>query len=234
VRNIITMKRIVITLSILLFCIAGNSQKLSHVIFSQGKTLSSYSFTTDQQIIIRISETGQLLEWGTEMESFRMNYTPGKLLPYMGRVDYYGDESADPIFKGKVKSIGTCFISYYPSTEIAAKAGKIQYLGNQLLDYYSHYDNAAFSGKLKLAGNYLLSYYSSFENDAFKGKLKSVDSCPISYFSSFEDNLIRGKIKSIGSVEYAWYTSRDRREFQGGLKSGSLRQTINGITYIVW
>src|SRR5687767_4467746 len=77
------------------------TQQLHQVAFSNGESFKSFSFLTDQGIIIRISDDGKLLQWGTEMDNRKLYYTPGKLDEYMGRVDYYGTE-ADSIFRGKV------------------------------------------------------------------------------------------------------------------------------------
>lgn len=215
-----------------LLAFSGFGQVLSHVAYAGGATFSSFSFRTDQGIIIKISDEGKLIEWGTEWETRRTDYYPGKLQPYMGRVDYYGRE-ADSISRGKVKSIGTCFFTYYGPFETEANIGKIKFLGRTMLDYYPEYENQAFRGKLKTAGPFLISYYSLFENEAFRGKLKSIGNTNISYFSTFDDQAIKGKVKSIGHVNYSWYTSRDRREYQGGLKGGNFIQLINDITYIV-
>ena len=226
------MKKQFMVLIVLFISTVCFSQKLGQVVFSKGTALSSIGFVADQQVIIRVSDDGSLLEWGMEMESYRYNYQPGKLLPFMGRVDYYGQES-DSSFRGKVKSIGTCFITYYPLSETAERAGKIKSLGMLQFDYFSQYDNAAFRGKLKSAGNYLLTYFASYDNEAIRGKIKSIDSCPISYYTSFEDKVIAGKVKSICSVNFEWYTSRDRRELQGSLKSGRYQQVISSIQYIL-
>jgi len=223
--------RIFFSLPLLLLACLTNAQELSHIQFSGGATVSSLSFTTDQQIIIKISEDGKVLEWGTEMEPFRYNYQPGKLLPYMGRVAYYGSE-ADSISKGKVKMIGTTLLSYYSASETNAKAGKLKSIGSTSLDYYSNYENAALTGKLKFAGNTLFNYYSSFENEAFRGKLKSAGKTTIAYYSTFDDKLIKGKVKSIDGTMYAWYASYETR-YSGGLKSGHLSRKINGVTYII-
>src|SRR5213075_3158673 len=80
------------------------SQQLSQVSFSNAATLSFISFLADQDVLIRISEEGKLLEWGIEPVSQRFNYFLPKLQPYMGRVDYYGPES-DSTSRGKIKSI---------------------------------------------------------------------------------------------------------------------------------
>lgn len=224
------MRNFIFYFSLLISCSAG-AQELSHIQFTAGKTFASFSFTTDQQVIIKISEDGSVLEWGTEMESYRYNYQPGKLLPYPGRVDYYGAE-ADSASRGKIKMIGTTMFSYYPATEIKEKAGKLRSIGSRQIDYYSNYDNQAIRGKMKSAGNVNFSYYYSHENEAFRGKLKSVNTTTLTWHSTFDDKLLQGKIKSIDNVNYSWYNSQESR-YGGGLKSGYVTRRINGVNYII-
>lgn len=226
------MKKIIFIASLFLIVSDIHSQDLSEIKFSNATTLSFFSFLTDQKIVIRISVDGKITEWGTLWDRGYFNYQPGKLVQYMGRVEYYGTE-ADSINRGKVKSIGTCYITYYGMFDIATNAGKVKSIGRTNLDYYSNFDNDASEGKLKSAGNMMFSYYNSFENIAVKGKLKSVGATQIEYYNSFDDKKIQGKVKNVGSVNYVWYNSNDRREFQGGLKSGSLEQVINGVKYIM-
>jgi hypothetical protein len=210
-----------------------HAQQLSQVTFTGGTKLSSFAFLGEDAVLIRISEEGKILEWGIEIQSERIaNYYAPKLQPYMGRVDYYGSD-ADSVFRGKVKSIGTCFFTYYNQYETVAKTGKLKSIGNMALDYYDNYDDATSKGKLKYIGTSILGYYSSYENEGFRGKLKTLGNSAISYFSTFDDKYIRGKVKSIGGVQIQWFTSLDRNGYGGGLKSGLYRQNINGITYIL-
>jgi hypothetical protein len=219
-------------ISIMLFSICAQSQQLSQVTFANGSTLSWFSFLTDQGTLIRISEDGKLLEWGTEVASERAsNYYAPKLQPYMGRVDYFGTE-ADTLNKGKVKSIGTCYFTYYAASEMDEKRGRLKSIGNAMLDYYSRYENPALKGKLRQAGSYSLTYYSMSDDEAYRGKLKTVGVTNISYNSTFYDKLIRGKVRGIGSVGYEWGSSTDLR-YAGALKSGAYRQNVDGITYIL-
>lgn len=226
------MRKIIILLHFSIFSVSLFSQKLSHVIFSGGANFSSFSFITDQKIIIRISLDGKVLQWGNEVELKRSNYRPGDLQEYMGRVEYY-NQLADSAFRAKVKNVGTCTITYYGSNENTAKVGKIKSVGTLKFDYYVDVVDKAFRGKLKSMGYDVVTYYSDFENESIKGKLKSVGNIPVSYYTSFDDKLIRGKIKSIGSFNYTWYTSFDRRELQGSLRSGMWTQQINGVMYII-
>ena len=227
------MNRPFISLSLLLLTLCTYSQELSQVTFSGGATLASFSFITDQKVVIRISEDGKLLEWGIDPGTGRYNYYTGKLQPYLGRVDYYGPTEYDSVLRGKVKSIGTCILKYYGAAETNSKTGKLRSIGNVALHYYTNYENTINQGKLKSAGYILLDYYSTSENEAFRSKLKSIGNTPITYYSTFDDKIIKGKIKSIGSFAYTWYSSHDRREFQGALKSGPITQNINGVTYFL-
>jgi len=217
-------------LNISCFCTA---QSLSQVLFSNGSGFSSFYFLTDQKVVIKVSQQGSIAEWGIEAGEGRYYNDPAKLQPYMGRVEYYGTQF-DSSFRGKVKSIGTCPVTYYSSFERAELVGKIKSIGTMLFDYYPEFENELIKGKLKTAGPISFSYYSSFENESIKGKLKSVGANNITYFSSFDDKLIRGKIKSIGSYNYAWYTSFESNRFHGGLKTGSRYQMIDGINYVIF
>ena len=226
------MRKFFSSMLMLLLGCCTYSQQLSQVTFSGGSKLSYISFITDQNVLIRISEEGKILEWGIEVRADRYNYYAPKLQPYIGRIDYYGPE-ADSAFRGKVRSIGTCSFTYYGSYETEIKIGKIKSVGRTLLDYYTNYDNIHFRGRLKFIGSLMLGYYSSFDDEAFRGKLKAIGSTVITYYSTFDDKLIRGKIKSIATVPYVWYTSVDKLGYGGSLKSGSLRQNISGVTYIL-
>ena len=226
------MRKFLTVIPSLFLAVFTYSQQLSQVTFSDASNLSYFSFLTDQGVLIRITQDGKILEYGTELLSQRANYYDPKLQPYLGRIDYYATES-DSAFRGKVKSIGTCIITYYGHYETAEKIGKLKSVGTLLLDYYTNYDNIAFRGKLRFVGASTIEYYSSLDDEAFKGKLKSIGNSPITYYSTFDDKLIKGKIKGIGSVPYTWYDSFDRTELRGALKSGLYRQVIGSITYIL-
>jgi hypothetical protein len=86
---------------------------------------------------------------------------------------------------------------------------------------------------MKFASRLPIEYYGSIEEELLRGKLKSVSNTAVTYYTSFDDKFIRGKIKSIGPASYTWYTSLDIGG-GGALKSGSIRQNIGGITYILW
>jgi hypothetical protein len=209
------------------------AQQLNQVTFAGGSSLSYFSFITEQDILIRVSLDGQILEYGMEARALRGDYYAPRLQPFAGRIDYYGAE-ADSVSKGKVKMIGTCAITYYGPFEDSTHLGKVRSIGTLFLDYYNKYENKALRGKLKYAGSQLLEYYSPFENEAYRGKLKAIGNTQITYYSPFDDRNNSGKIKSIGQVKYAWFSAYDRRDMGGGLKNGLYRQRINGVTYILW
>ncbi len=217
--------------SFFFLALSSNSQELTQVLFSGGSTLSSFSYRTDQGIVIRLSDEGKLLEWGTDPGPGRYYNDPKKLQPYLGRVEYYGQEY-DSLLRGKIKSIGTCSFTYYDKYETTPKAGKLKTFGRLSIDYYDQYEDAAYRGKIKFAGHVLFGFYSSFENEAFRGKLKMIGNNTITYYSTFDDKAIRGKIKSIGSYIYTWYESYDR--YHGSLKSGNVSQVINGINFSIF
>ncbi|HVT84158.1 MAG TPA: hypothetical protein VHD35_03105 [Chitinophagaceae bacterium] len=224
------MRKLLITLSVLILALSLHSQQLSQVTFSGGSNLDYISFLTDQGVLIRISPEGKILEWGTELLSDRYNFYAPKLQPFMGRMDYY-DQQSDSAFRGKIKNIGTCTITYYGSYESDNRPGKIRSIGTAIFDYYNNFDDKLFRGKIKFAGNLELDYYSSFEDEMFRGKLKAIGNTAITYYSSFDDKAYKGKIKSIGSVPYVWYSSFDIN--RSGLKSGLYRQNVGAITYIL-
>jgi hypothetical protein len=226
-------KKIILNTCLWLILNQSTSQTLKFVYFSGSSSLQAFAFITDQKIIIKISPDGKVMEWGNEAEPGRFYAQPGKLQPYMGRVEYF-TKQFDSLLNGKVKSIGTTFITYYGSGENAAQTGKIKTIGNQYFEYYPEYENELLRGKLKSAGSFTFSYYTSFENEAYRGCLKSVRSVSLTYYSSFDDKLVRGKIKSIGSYQYSWYTSLDKQGWGGGLKTGSPHQTVEGVAYLLW
>lgn len=225
--------RSIITGLLICFSITVYSQELSQVNIYGGSDLSYFSLLTDRDVQIRISPDGKIIEWGTEVQSFRNNnYYARGLQPYPGRVEYYGPE-ADSISRGKVKSIGSSVITYFEGHEIKEKIGRIRSVGRLFFDYYGSFDNKMLQGKIKLIGSTLLDYYSTFDDQALQGKLKSVGNTLITYYTSFDDKLIRGKVKSIGGLSYSWYTSLDQRGFGGSLKSGPFRQNIGSVVYII-
>ena len=65
------MRKLFIAVTLLLLISPAFSQKLSQVTFSGGTTFSYFSFLADQGILLRVTDEGKLLEWGTELLSDR-------------------------------------------------------------------------------------------------------------------------------------------------------------------
>ncbi|MGE5522018.1 MAG: hypothetical protein ACM3VS_18995 [Candidatus Dadabacteria bacterium] len=223
------MKRLLPVLIFFFYSCSLYSQKLKQVSFLDGYNLTFFTVSTDQDVLIRIAPDGRLMEWGTELLSDRGNYYAPNLQPFMGRVEYYGDES-DVYFKGKVKSIGSAYFTYYGPQEDEAKRGKVKSIGHLDFDYYSRFDEKAMQGKLKMIGMYLLDYYRSYENKAVKEKLKSIGSMAVNYYG-FEDKNNEGKLKSVGTATFTWYTPFDY--IKSGLKSNNYRQSVGDITVVL-
>jgi len=226
------MTKLFLFISFLLLATCTYSQKLSQVSILDGAKLSYFSIQTEQNVLIRISDEGKVLEWGLEVMSERSNYYAPRLQPFLARVEYY-DQYSDSSFKGKVKSIGTCFITYYGANETEQKRGKPKSFGSLYLDYYSNYDEKRLQGKLKMLGTLSFEYYRPYENEAYRGKLKSIGSTAITYYSAFDDRYNTGKIKTIGAVSYVWYSPLNHTYLRGGLKTNNYRQVISGTTYIL-
>jgi hypothetical protein len=226
------MKKFFIAIAFLFLTRFTFSQKLSQVNLAGTTGPSYFSFLVDQNVLIRVTPEGKIIDWGTELLSQRANYYAPKLQPYLGRVEYYSLES-DSAFRGKVKSIGTATITYYGHYDIETNVGKLKSVGTLTLDYYSNFDNSALKGKLRFIGSLILQYYSSLDDEAVRGKLKAIGNTPVKYYSSFDDKYLKGKIKSIGSVVLEYYSSLDRIELRGSLKSGSYRPNIGSVTYIL-
>lgn len=208
------------------------AQRLSQVTFSQASDFAWFSILTNQNILIRISADGKILEYGTEEASlYNRNYFSPKLLPYSGAIIYYQHEP-DSMLNGKIKNIGTCYFTYYGSQDYPERIGKLKSAGSLSFDFYRKFDDALSAGKIKSIGTNSITYYGSFDNEALRGKLKSVGNTSIQYYSSFDNISLKGKLKSIGAYHYDWNTTSDGREFVSYLKTGNQRQLINGITYI--
>jgi hypothetical protein len=226
------MRKYIFTTALLLLFFYGNAQRLSQVTFSQASDFSWFTITTNQNILIRISDDGKILEYGTEQSSlYNRNYYAKELLPYQGVVTYYQNET-DSSFNGKIKNIGACYFTYYRAGDYPEKVGKIKSAGNLLIDYYRNYEDALIAGKIKNIGMDAISYYTSFDNEALRGKLKSIGNTSIQYYSSFDDPSFKGKLKSIGPFHYEWTKTFTGKDFYPTLKTGIQRQLINGITYI--
>jgi hypothetical protein len=227
------MKKIyfIIVLSVL-FC-HSYSQQLRQVAFTESFDLAWFSIVTNQNILIRISGDGKIMEAGTEEQAlYNRNYFAQKLRPYQGNIGYY-DSRSDSAFRDKIKNIGTCYFTYYPSNDYPEKAGKIKSAGSLFFDYYGNYEDAMIAGRIKNIGSNAIAYFTSLDDQVLKGKLKTIGNTAIAYYSSFDDPLLKGKVKSIGLYHYEWNIVFSGNQKIVNLKSGYQRQLINGITYIV-
>jgi hypothetical protein len=224
------MKKFLIIVFLIITQLVTYSQKLNQVSFRNGSDLNYFTIITDQDVLVRIAPDGKILEWGYEELSSRGTFYAPKLQPFLGRTDYFGDES-DTFFKGKLKSIGTAYLTYYGPHEEELKKGKLKSIGKLELDYYSRFDEKNIQGKLKFIGHHLIEYYKAFENEAYRGKLKTLGPLAVTYYSLIDDRYNIGKLKTIGSISYAWHTPLDRNK--SGLKSFNYRSTISGITMVL-
>lgn len=224
------MRKLVFILSLLLLATGAFSQELVQVTFRSGGSFSHFSIGTEQDVLIRISEEGKILEWGYEILADRGYYYATQLEAFMGRVEYYGRES-DSAFTGKIKSIGTCYITYYGNYEEPFRRGKLRSMGPLFFDYFSDYEEKSVRGKLKQIGSFTLDYYRSYEHQDVRGKLRAIGNMPIAYYSAFEDKYNAGKLKSVGTASYKWYSQYDQGA--GALKSNNMRQTVGSITIVL-
>lgn len=227
------MNKYYLTAALLFFFRVSYSQQLSQVTFSGISDLSWFTLSTNQDILIRISADGKILEYGTEEAALNnRNYFAPKLIPYSGAITYY-QQDPDSTLNGKIKNIGTCYFTYYGGKDYPERAGKIRSVGNLTFDYYRNYEDQFNYGKIKNIGTNLISYYSQYENEAYKGKLKTIGNTSIKYYSSFDNPSLKGKLKTIGSYNLDWASTSTAQGFVYYLKTGNARQLINGITYIL-
>ena len=226
------MKKCYLVIAFLFLLLNSYSQKLSQVTFLQAANFAWFSLVTNQNILIRISADGKILEYGTEQSSlYDRNLIAEKLLPYQGAITYYQNER-DSVFNGKIKNIGTCYFTYYPSNSYPENVGKIKSAGNLLFYYYRQFEDALIGGRIKKIGSDAITYFNSYDDEALRGKLKSIGVTSIQYYSSFDDPDLKGKLKSIGAYRYEWMKTFSGKDFYVSLKSGLQRQVINGIIYI--
>ena len=210
----------------------ASAQNLAQITVSNTGTDNNFYFLVDRSVFINIGKDGNIIEWGTPLQEGRLGYYPGKLEPFIGRVDYY-NRTDNEAFRGKPKYIGSAAITYYSSYENENFSGKVKSIGSVTLAYYDAYENEAYKGKLKNAGNVAITYYASYDNSAFRSKLKSVGGTTLSYYSTNDDKAFKGKLKSLGGNNYTYYSSFEQREYVGIIKMGSQKQMANGINYIL-
>jgi len=219
------MKNIFLTALIGCLFVSSYGQKLARITLFANSNSDIITIEADQGLLINFSKEGNIISWGVE------DYW-GRLLKYMGRVDYY-TANDDVVFRGKVRYIGLTQITYYASYDNDALKGKIKTVGSNNFDYYPATEDEATKGKIKSIETTPVSYYSSFDNEAFKGKFRTVGNSSLAYYASYDDKAFKGKIKSIDNISFSYYSSFDRKEYQGALKIGTYMHIINGIKYVV-
>jgi hypothetical protein len=225
------MKTILISISFFL-TMRVSSQQISQISFTSRSEVAWFAFSAGQDALIRVSPDGYVLEWGVEAKAIRYDYYAPNLQPFMGKIEFY-ENDADSVFRGKLRTIGICSLTYYASYEKDGKPGKIKSIGRLNMDYFGPFDDKLLSGRIKTIGADQLQYYTSFDDENFRGKLKAAGNIPLAYYGMFDDKLFRGKIKSIGAVSYTWYGGADRSDLRGMLKSPTYRHSVGGITYIL-
>lgn len=206
------------------------AQRISKISLSTSGDLKMFSITTDDNAVINLTPNGDVINYGTEYFSEKIqNYS--RVEKFNGRVDVYG-ATDDKALQGRLKYIGRTAITYYASYDIEALRGKIKNIGNLAVSYFMEYDDASLKGKMKSIGSNQLQYFTSFDNETLRGKLKNVGSTSLNYYTSFEDKAIKGKIKNIGQTNFTYYTSFEK-QFAGGMKTGSQNINVSGITYFI-
>lgn len=227
------IKRYCLLIFSLLLLTILHAQQLTQVSFSGVSTFSWFTVTTNQNVLLRISADGHLLEYGTEEQSLYNNgYFAPKLRPFGGATSTYTNDP-DTVMNGKIKNIGTCYITYYGSKDYPEKVGKIKSVGILTFDYHRSYEDAAFAGKISSIGSSAIAWYTSSDNEAYKGKLKNVGNATISYYSSFDQATLKGKLKSIGSYSLPWNTVFAGTQLTSMLKTGNQRPLIDGVSYVL-
>jgi len=227
------MKKIYFIIPLCVLFYNSYCQQLRQVAFTESFDLAWFTIVTNQNVLVRISSDGNIIEAGTEEQAlYNKNYFAQNLRPYLGTIGYY-DGRSDSAFRNKIKNIGTCYFTYYSSRDYTEKAGKIKTAGSLFFDYYQNYEDVLTGGRIKNIGSNAISYFTSLDNEILKGKLKTVGNTAIAYYSSFDDPLLKGKVKTIGPYHYEWNIVFNGKENMVNLKQGYQRKLINGITYIL-
>ena len=207
-----------------------SAQRISKITLSSAGALQNFTITTDDNAVINVSPSGEVINYGTEYFSEKIqNYS--RIEKFNGRVDLFG-ATDDKSFQGKVKYIGRTAVTYYASYDMEALRGKIKSIGNLTITYFMEFEDANLKGKIKNIGSTQLQYFTSFDNEALQGKLKSVSSTVLNYYTSFEDRAFQGKIKGIGQINFSYYPSYDK-QFAGAMKTGNFTQNVAGINYLI-
>lgn len=227
------MKRSILLLAIIFISAKSFAQKIDLITLTGYGANTAFYYQTADRISIIFTKDGNITEFGTQYDKGTYGYYPGKLLKYMGRVDYYSQDENEA-FRGKVKYIGLTMITYYGSYDDASLKGKIKSIGSTQFDYYLSYEDASVKGNVKNVGGTSFTWCSSFDNEAIRGRVKTIGSTRFDWYTSFDDKSLSGKIKSIDNYGFTYYTSFENNNGQKGyLKSGFQTKYINGINYYV-
>ncbi len=211
---------------------AASGQRIARITMSQGGTLDMISFEIEANVIVNVTESGNIINWGTDIYvDGRVENFAGKLGEFPGKVEYYSANDNEA-FRGKVKYIGKTLVTYYGSYDDEVLKGKIKSIAATKFEYYASYDENSLKGKIKNA-SVPFTYYTSFDNEAYRGKLKSIGLTSITYYASFDDKAYKGKIKSIDRSSFTYYASFEKTEYRGMMKTGFQGQLINGIKFLV-
>jgi hypothetical protein len=224
------------TFLLLLICSSSffaEAQRIQKVYLNdKGASMNVY-FLMDENVVLSISQTGEIGEWGVDMYADRTgDFIQRQLRPYEGRVERYGAYDNEAL-RGKIRYIGRTQLNYYASFDEKFLVGKLKSIGPINITYYSRYDDPSNEGKVKSIGTTNIAYYTSFDNDAFKNKIKQFGTVGISYYSSMDDKAFSGKVKSFNGVPFAYFSSFDQPQFRGSLKSGNMIQVVNAVTYYI-
>ncbi|MEO6405125.1 MAG: hypothetical protein ABIY51_15520 [Ferruginibacter sp.] len=227
------MKKIYVLIICTFIFLGAEAQNISKVKLSGSGEIESIAFDIGESVIVNISKEGSLLSWGVDnyLGSRTENYQD-KYLEYTGKTSNY-NETDNEAFKGRIKSIGATYITYYASFEDEMLRGKIKSIGRINFEYFPSFEYQPYKGYLKKIGDNQISWYGSYDNAAYAGKLKSLGLTSFTYYASYDDKLIRGKIKSIGGNNFSYYSSIDRPEYRGGFKTGNPVSFVNGIKYFI-
>lgn len=207
------------------------AQRLSRVEISETGNISKLSVELDEQVILNLSPSGDILDMGIDIYKGRTDRMQERMEPYTGRVVNY-TQMDNEAFAGKIRYIGQKMITYYASYDDADLVGKIKSIGNIQFEYFNRYDEESLRGKIKSIGSDRIVYYSSFD-PSFGGKVKMIGPVQLTYYSNFDDKAIKGKIKSVGSFNFTYYTSYDRKELVGNMRNGWRINYVNGIKFLI-
>ena len=226
-----TMKSIILSAVLLLTFSMADAQRLNKVTMSESGELQSIAVELDENVVVNLSPTGEVGEYGIDIYKGRTDRMQERLEQFTGKVDRYTD-MVDEAYSGKIRYIGMKELTYYASFEDVDLAGKLKSIGTARIEYYNKYDEVALRGKIKRIGSNDILYYSSFDA-SFGGKVRSIGPVQISYYTNFEDKAFRGKVKSIGSFNFSYYSSYDRKELAGQLRNGWRIHYVNGIKFML-